>query len=49
VERYFEERWQQSTVATICGEIVGVAVLDDTLVDLVWVKPATVRRASDPR
>jgi len=36
----FEERWQQSTVATVCGEIVGVAVLEGTLVDLVWVKPA---------
>jgi ribosomal protein S18 acetylase RimI-like enzyme len=40
VERYFEQRWQQSTVATLCDEIVGVAVLEGTLVDLVWVKPA---------
>jgi hypothetical protein len=36
VERYFEGRWQQSTVATARGEIVGVAVLEGTLLDLVW-------------
>ena len=40
VERYFEERWQQSTIATVGGEIVGVAVLEGTLLDLVWVKPS---------
>jgi len=40
VERYFDEHWQQSTVATVCGEIVGVAVLEGTLLGLVWVKPS---------
>jgi ribosomal protein S18 acetylase RimI-like enzyme len=40
VERYFDERWQQSTIATVGGEIVGVAVLEGTLLDLVWVKPS---------
>jgi putative acetyltransferase len=42
VERYFEENWRQSTVATVCGEIVGVAVLEreGTLLGLVWVKPS---------
>jgi ribosomal protein S18 acetylase RimI-like enzyme len=40
VERYFEERWRQSTVATVRGEIVAVAVLEGTLLDLVWVKPS---------
>jgi len=40
VERYFEQRWQQSTVATVGGEIVGVAVRDGGLLDLVWVKPS---------
>jgi ribosomal protein S18 acetylase RimI-like enzyme len=40
VERYFEERWQQSIVATVRGEIVGVAVRESTLLDLVWVKPS---------
>jgi hypothetical protein len=49
VERYFDERWQQSTIATVGGEIVGVAVLEGTLLDLVWVKPSIVRRASERR
>jgi ribosomal protein S18 acetylase RimI-like enzyme len=40
VERYFEERWPQSTLATVSGEIVGVAVREGTLLDLVWVKPS---------
>jgi len=40
VERYFEERWEQSTVATVLGEIVGVAVRQGTLLDLLWVKPS---------
>jgi GNAT superfamily N-acetyltransferase len=40
VERYFEERWEQSTVATVRGEIVGVAVREGALLHLVWVKPS---------
>jgi ribosomal protein S18 acetylase RimI-like enzyme len=40
VERYFDENWEQSTVATVCGEVVGVAVLEGTLLGLVWVKPS---------
>jgi len=40
VERYFEERWQQATVATLHDEIVGVAVLLGALLDLIWVKPS---------
>jgi ribosomal protein S18 acetylase RimI-like enzyme len=40
VERYFAERWQHSTRASIRGEIVGVAVREGTLLDLVWVKPS---------
>jgi ribosomal protein S18 acetylase RimI-like enzyme len=40
VERYFEEHWRQSTVATVDGENVGVLVLEGTVVDLVWVTPA---------
>jgi putative acetyltransferase len=39
VERYFEERWPQSIVAVACGEIIGVAVLEGTLLDLIWVNP----------
>lgn len=38
-ERYFEERWQQATLATLSDEIVGVAVLEGALLDLIWVKP----------
>jgi len=40
VERYFEERWEESTVANVLGEIVGVAVRQGTLLDLLWVKPS---------
>ena len=40
VERYFEARWQQSTVAMVFGELVGVAVLERALLDLVWVEPS---------
>jgi ribosomal protein S18 acetylase RimI-like enzyme len=40
VERYFEEHWRQSTVAMLGGEVVGVAVLIDGLLDLIWVKPS---------
>jgi putative acetyltransferase len=39
VERYFHERWQQATVATVSGEIVGIAVLEGALLDLIWVRP----------
>jgi ribosomal protein S18 acetylase RimI-like enzyme len=38
VERYFEKRWEEATVATLGDEIVGVAVRQGTLLDLVWVK-----------
>jgi ribosomal protein S18 acetylase RimI-like enzyme len=40
VERYFRERWRQATVATHRGTIAGVAVLDGTLLDLLWVDAA---------
>jgi hypothetical protein len=40
VERYFEEHWHQAMVATLDGEIVGVAVLVGALLDLIWVKPS---------
>jgi hypothetical protein len=33
VERCFEERWEQATVATFRGEIVGVAVREGALLD----------------
>ena len=36
VERHFEERWEHATVATFRGEIVGVAVRQGVLLDLVW-------------
>jgi ribosomal protein S18 acetylase RimI-like enzyme len=39
VERYFEDHWHQATVVTSGGEIVGVAVLVDAMLDLVWVRP----------
>ena len=44
VERYFEEHWHQSIVATVDAEIVGVAVLLGELIDLVWVKPSVRSR-----
>jgi len=40
VDRYFDENWQHASVATIGGEIVGVAVLIGNLLDLIWVKPS---------
>jgi GNAT superfamily N-acetyltransferase len=40
VERYFRERWRKATVATHRGTIVGVAILDGTLLDLLWVDAA---------
>jgi GNAT superfamily N-acetyltransferase len=40
IDRYFDEHWHQSTVATVGGVVVGVAVLIDGLQDLVWVKPS---------
>jgi ribosomal protein S18 acetylase RimI-like enzyme len=39
VETYFEEHWHQAIVATSRGEIVGVAVLVGSLLDLIWVRP----------
>jgi ribosomal protein S18 acetylase RimI-like enzyme len=39
VERYFEEHWQEATIATAGEEIVGVAVLVGTVLDLIWVRP----------
>jgi putative acetyltransferase len=44
IERYFEEHWHQSIVATVEAEIVGVAVLLGELIDLVWVKPSVRSR-----
>ena len=40
VERYFRECWRKATVATHHGTIVGVAVLEGTLLDLLWVDTA---------
>jgi ribosomal protein S18 acetylase RimI-like enzyme len=40
VERYFDEHWAESTVATVRDEIVGVAVRQGSLLDLIWVKPS---------
>ncbi len=40
VERYFEEHWADTTIATVDGRIVGVVVCQGTLVDLAWVDPA---------
>lgn len=40
VERYFDEHWRESTVAAVREEIVGVAVRQGALLDLVWVKPS---------
>jgi ribosomal protein S18 acetylase RimI-like enzyme len=39
VDRYFEEHWHEATLATSQGEIVGVAVLIGTVLDLIWVRP----------
>jgi len=39
VEQCFEARWRQATVATVGNEIVGIAVLEDALLDLIWVTP----------
>ena len=44
VERYFEDHWQQATVATSGDEIVGVAVLLGALLDLIWVRPRSRSR-----
>jgi ribosomal protein S18 acetylase RimI-like enzyme len=40
VERYFEEHWPDTVVATIDERIVGVVMCRGTLVDLAWVDPA---------
>ena len=40
MERYFDEHLGESTVATVGDEIVGVAVRQGTLLDLIWVKPS---------
>ena len=39
VERYFEEHWQHATIAVADEDVVGVAVLVGTLLDLLWVRP----------
>jgi ribosomal protein S18 acetylase RimI-like enzyme len=39
VERYFDEHWRHATIAVSGSEIVGVAVLVGTLLDLLWVRP----------
>ena len=39
VEQYFEARWRQATLATLGDEIVGIAVLEGAMLDLIWVKP----------
>ena len=39
VERYFDEHWPEATVALSGGDVVGVTVLLDGLLDLIWVRP----------
>ena len=39
VEDYFDEHWRDATVAICAGDVVGVAVLVDGLLDLIWVRP----------
>jgi ribosomal protein S18 acetylase RimI-like enzyme len=39
VEDYFDEHWREATVAISGGEVVGVAVLLEGLLDLIWVRP----------
>jgi ribosomal protein S18 acetylase RimI-like enzyme len=39
VENYFDRHWREATVATSGGEVVGVAVFVDGLLDLIWVRP----------
>lgn len=39
VEAYFDEHWREATVAVSGGDVVGVAVLVDGLLDLIWVRP----------
>jgi len=39
VDDYFEEHWREATVAVSGGDVVGVAVLADGLLDLIWVRP----------
>src|SRR5262249_7950178 len=39
VERYFDEHWAEATVALSGGDVVGVTVLLDGLLDLIWVRP----------
>jgi hypothetical protein len=47
VERYFEEHWSKSTVATLGGALVGVAVLIGGLLDLIWESRRCGPRALD--
>ena len=39
VDDYFDEHWRDATVALYGGDVVGVVVLLDGLLDLVWVRP----------
>ena len=39
VEDYFEEHWRDATISISGGDVVGVAVLVDGLLDLIWVRP----------
>ena len=39
VEDYFDEHWRDATVALSGEDVVGVAVLIDGLLDLIWVRP----------
>jgi GNAT superfamily N-acetyltransferase len=39
VEDYFDEHWRDATVAISGGDVVGVAVFLDGLLDLIWVRP----------
>ena len=39
VDDYFDEHWRDATVALYGGDVVGVAVLLDGLLDLIWVRP----------
>ena len=39
VEEYFEEHWREATVGVSGGDVVGVVVLVDGLLDFIWVRP----------
>lgn len=38
IEQYVADKWPQTIVAEMLGEIVGIATLEGALVDLLWVR-----------